>query len=128
MAFKIDTQMQVPTHNSTPQKPKPNPKPESAPNPNNSRQIHTKASYPSQNLIDKYKTPSAFINTQNAMSNQLGIQSVIKPQEQVIAKDALLEFLSQIRQLSFEESLELEKTLLRLDSNTLAELLKRIQQ
>lgn len=151
MAFKIDTQMQAPAYNNTPQKPKlePETNPQQKPKPltNNSGQIHARPSYPSQNLIDKYKTPGAFINAQNTMGNQLGIQNVIKPQEQDIGQNALLEFLqsqnsaleslNQIPQLSFQESLELEKTLqemaqkrelARLDSATLAELLRKIQQ
>lgn len=152
MAFTFNTQMQALTHNSAPQKPKPkpNPKPDSASNStiNNSGQIHTRPNYPSQNLIDKYKTPGAFINAQNTMGNQLGIQNVIKPQEQQdIGKNALLEFLqsqnsaleslNKIPELSFQESLELEKALKEmiqkkeleyLDSTAIAELLRKIQQ
>lgn len=121
MAFKIDTQMQTLAYgnkSNTEAKPGSKPKPIT----NSDDKIHTRPSFPNQNLINKYKAPEIFINAQNNIGNKLGIQDIITPQrEKNIGKDILLEFLksqnssleflNKAPKLSFQESLELEKSI-----------------
>lgn len=149
MAFKINTKAtQKPIVQNT-QKPSAQDKsnsitPNTPPPPKWKSPIQQKV-YPNQNLLDKYKTPGNFINTQNAMGKQFGIKDLFDKGDE--GAKMLLEYLqsqnsafgslNKIPQLSFQESLELEKNIQEmaqkgelgdLDSATLAELLRKIQQ
>lgn len=122
MAFKIDTQMQRQIYVAKPQQPKPQEeiKPDSSPKlpNNNAGKIYARPSHPSQNLIDKYKTPGAFINTQNNIGNKLGIQNIITPKEeqQDAGKDALLGYL-QSQNSAFQNLEDLSKMKLELQNS-----------
>lgn len=123
MAFKINTQM---FHNQ-PIKPRQkqntqevSDKIEPSPTPTKPKKTTTQKVYPNQNLLNKYKSPSTFINAQNTLSNQLGVGNVFNKSGDDEGENALLGFLQgqnsafngldsmQKGQLSFQESLELE--------------------
>ncbi|MBX7491465.1 hypothetical protein [Helicobacter turcicus] len=147
MAFKINTQATQKPILQNIQKPNVQDKNDSITSHNPPPKIQSitpQKVHPNQNLLGKYKTPGNFLNTQSAMGNQFGIKNLFNKTDEgakvlleyLQSQNSALSSLDKIPELSFQESLELEKSIQEmaqkgklgdLDSATLAELLRKIQ-
>ncbi|MDE5602837.1 MAG: hypothetical protein K2I71_02825 [Helicobacter sp.] len=100
MAFKINTKIYKIDSIYSPQKLQGGKKQFSLVEPPKSKTLKPQKIFPQQNLLDKYQASSIFLNTQNSLKQQLGVQKIPSNSNLNTGKHLFLEYLKNFTNIS----------------------------